>query len=91
MSYFVYGYSVEIDAGEGFEQAAWFDDNETPQLTPGGQHRTAMRIARKARSAGKNARVIGHFGGLGTAVQIDDPYEDYAPRMADYESSFPMD
>lgn len=82
---FRYGYEIvsQIDS----EVLAKFDDDTTPDLTPGGQHRTAMRVARKFRAKDHLVIVRGYFGGLGSCEMVDDNAEDYAPRDADWVRS----
>lgn len=78
-----YGYEI-VSLIDGTVLAT-FDDEMTPDLTTGGQHRTAMRVARKFWAKGKLVKAIGHHGGLGSCEMIGDNAEDYAPRPADWE------
>jgi hypothetical protein len=86
---FRYGFEVIVDGGPLSGVLATFSDDATPDLTPGGQHRSAMRVARKALAQGHDAYVRGYHGGLGSYIMIDDPTDDYAPCPADFMSNFP--
>jgi hypothetical protein len=66
---------------------ARFDDELTPDLTPGGQRRAALRVARKMRSAGYEGVIVrGYMGGLGV-YEMEDEGEDLTPRPADFTST----
>jgi len=83
-----HGFEVIVTGGPLAGILAKFDDDQTPQLTPGGQHRAAMRVARKAAAQGHDVHVRGYMGGLGSYVMEDDPTDDYAYCAESDDASF---
>jgi hypothetical protein len=64
---------------------ATFDDEITPDLTPGAQRRYALRVARKFRAQDHLVKVMGYMGGLGIFEMIDDG-EDLTSSKYDFNS-----
>jgi hypothetical protein len=78
-----YGYKIVILIDNSV--LATFDDEITPDLTPGAQRRYALRVARKFRAKDHLVKVMGYMGGCGVFEMIDDG-EDLASSKYDLNS-----